>query len=89
MTCIKIDLTCIFASIENKIKIKLNIYDRTFFVTKLSSCQKFFFFVVLIIVLCLLALSVLTQLTVSSAYANILKYHIQGMPTNIILQVFT
>jgi hypothetical protein len=24
----------------------------------------------------------------SSAYANILKYHIQGMPTNIILQVF-
>jgi len=25
---------------------------------------------------------------VSSTYANILKYHIQGMPTNIILQVF-
>jgi hypothetical protein len=24
---------------------------------------------------------------VSSTYANILKYHIQGMPTNIILQV--
>ena len=27
-------------------------------------------------------------LVVSSTYANILKYHIQGMPTNIILQVF-
>jgi hypothetical protein len=27
-------------------------------------------------------------LMVSSTYANILKYHIQGMPTNIILQVF-
>jgi hypothetical protein len=26
--------------------------------------------------------------TVSSTYTNILKYHIQGMPTNIILQVF-
>ena len=26
--------------------------------------------------------------TVSSTYANILKYHIQGMLTNIILQVF-
>jgi hypothetical protein len=26
--------------------------------------------------------------TMSSTYANILKYHIQGMPTNIILQVF-
>jgi hypothetical protein len=25
---------------------------------------------------------------VSSTYANILKYHIQGMPTNILLQVF-
>ena len=25
---------------------------------------------------------------VSSTYANILIYHIQGMPTNIILQVF-
>jgi len=25
---------------------------------------------------------------VSSTYANILKYHIRGMPTNIILQVF-
>jgi len=24
---------------------------------------------------------------VSSTYANILKYHIQGMPTNILLQV--
>ena len=29
-----------------------------------------------------------TVCTVSSTYANILKYHIQGMPTNIILQVF-
>ena len=27
-------------------------------------------------------------LSVSLTYANILKYHIQGMPTNIILQVF-
>ena len=27
-------------------------------------------------------------ISVSSTYANILKYHIQGMPTNIILQVF-
>jgi len=27
-------------------------------------------------------------LMVSSTYANILKYHIQGMPTNILLQVF-
>ena len=29
-----------------------------------------------------------TVQTVSSTYTNILKYHIQGMPTNIILQVF-
>jgi hypothetical protein len=28
-----------------------------------------------------------TILTVSSTYANILKYHIQGMPTNILWQV--
>ena len=27
-------------------------------------------------------------MTVSTTYANILKYHIQGMPTNILLQVF-
>jgi hypothetical protein len=33
-------------------------------------------------------LHVAILLVVSSTYANILKYHIQGMPTNILLQVF-
>ena len=33
-------------------------------------------------------ISVCIYPTVSSTYANILKYHIQGMPTNIIVQVF-